>query len=59
MPIRAAQEVLYAMEHEPVTVNWHHDGVYPEDYLKRPKLREFFRVLSLNYDTEHKWCVRV
>lgn len=55
MLAEAPYEVLYAMEHENVTVNWHHDGVYPEDFMSRPKVRDFFRVISLNYDQEHKW----
>jgi hypothetical protein len=50
-----SQEVVYAMENKPVTINWHHDGVTPDDFLSRPKARDFFRVISLNQDTEGKW----
>lgn len=46
------------MENVPATINWHQDGVTPEDFLARPKVRDFFRVISVNYDQEHKWYVQ-
>ena len=47
-----AERALFTDSKDPVTMNNHGSGVMYRDFLRTPKLRDFFSVLSVNEDRE-------
>eukprot|EP00746_Dinoflagellata_sp_MGD_P045877 gnl/MRDRNA2_/MRDRNA2_21277_c0_seq1.p1 gnl/MRDRNA2_/MRDRNA2_21277_c0~~gnl/MRDRNA2_/MRDRNA2_21277_c0_seq1.p1 ORF type:complete len:346 (+),score=29.89 gnl/MRDRNA2_/MRDRNA2_21277_c0_seq1:112-1149(+) len=43
-------DVLRWLTSENITVNFHHDGVPPREFMANPRLASFFRVISTNKD---------
>ncbi|KAJ4454700.1 putative Gamma-glutamyl hydrolase A [Paratrimastix pyriformis] len=45
-------DVLTTLSTKPVTINWHHYGITPDDFYNDRVLPGFYRVLATNADTQ-------
>jgi len=42
--------VFYNLQQLPLTINLHHDGIYPKTFISNKKMKNFFRLNAYNYD---------
>ncbi|PRP84466.1 hypothetical protein PROFUN_08051 [Planoprotostelium fungivorum] len=45
-----SDDIYVNLENLPLTINLHHDGVYPQTFQKNNRMRKFFRMIAQNVD---------